>query len=101
MGRSAQATQRFLAEALDSRRTVLICGRHQYSPGGPKMPASNCSDCWFAFLFHHIGKLPPDMRREKLEELEMVIRHAVEHEDRGELDFEPYAHPKIESIEKE
>ena len=83
---------------LQEGKQILVCGRHQYSPGGPKMPTQNCSDCWFAFYFHHFARLPKGLRQEALEEAEMVIRHAAEAESQGKLDWEPHSHPKIESI---
>jgi len=84
---------------LDPRTTVLVCGKHNYSPGGPKMPESKCGDCWFAFLFHHLSQLPPSKQQERLDQLEVILNLACEEEDAGKFDFKPYRHARI-SIEK-
>lgn len=59
------------------------------------MPTSDCPDCWFAFLFHHIAQLPADKQNAKLAELEAAMHAGFELEDRGEFDAEIHRHPKI------
>lgn len=91
---SEQEKRRFLEQAL-SPKTAIICGTHFYNPGGPKMPTEGCPDCWFAFFIHQLAKLPPHLRQEKLDELEMVVRTACETDAKGNFDFKPYKHPKV------
>lgn len=86
---------KYLAANLDPNKTTLVCGRHNYTPGGPRMPTSECSDCWFAFLFHHIAQLPPNKQHEKIEELTVACRHAFEMEETGSFDFIPFKRPKM------
>jgi hypothetical protein len=95
MQKTKKQIEDYLAELNDTRTTVLVCKRHNYVAGGPKFPVEGCSDCWYAFFFHHLAKMPPDMRREKLEELKAVIHHTVESVERGEFDFEPDPRPII------
>lgn len=95
MAFSAYEKERILKEAFGDK-TQLICSKHMYSPGGPKMPTAECKDCWFAFLFHHVAALPPTRRQEKLEELELVINMASEAEDHGNFSPDIYRHPIVE-----
>jgi hypothetical protein len=64
------------------------------------MPTPDCPDCWFAFYFFYFSRLPINIQRELMEEAEMHLRHAAEAEDKGQFDFTPFVHPKIESIVK-
>jgi hypothetical protein len=43
---------------------------------------------------------PPELRAERLDELEAVVRKMTELASKGKWDYEPYRHAKIE-IEKE
>lgn len=99
MAFSEYEKQQILKNAFENEKTQIVCGKHMYSPGGPKAPTPKCTDCWFAFLFHHIASLPPTRRQEKLDELEMVIRLAAEAEDHGNFSPNIYRHP-IVTVEK-
>src|SRR5574341_610655 len=101
-----QEQQAALDELLNgSPELVLVCcGQHNYYPekGGLENVAvvppvnGNCKHCWQAFLLVYFAKLPPHMRRQRLEELEFAAHHAAEAEDKGKADWKLYRHPKIE-----
>jgi hypothetical protein len=51
-----------------------------------------CPDCWKAYFFTIHAQTAPHLRQEHLDELESVIRHAVEFSEKGQFgkDFELY-----------
>lgn len=90
----------FLAEALDPHKISIFCGVHQYygpSKTNKKIaPFKGCSRCWLVYYIHDMATTPPHLREQRLAELEEVIHHATELADKGQFDFEPYRHAKIE-----
>lgn len=90
----------YLEQALDPRKLSMYCGLHKYY--GPSKtnkeikPHKNCARCWFVFYVHDMVSTPPHHRAERLEALEEVLHHAAELDDKGQFDFKPYLHPKVE-----
>jgi hypothetical protein len=89
-----------LKELFDTQRVNLYCGLHNYH--GPVkgaaevMPTMGCPSCIKVFLIHELATTPPSERRQKLDEIEEVLNHCAELDDKGEFDFVPYEHAQIE-----
>jgi hypothetical protein len=86
-----------IVEQIQGERLYLTCGKHQYVAAvkrGAVLPPEprGCADCWRAYLFTVHACTPPGQRQEHLDELESVIRHAVEFSEKGQFgkDFELY-----------
>jgi hypothetical protein len=92
--------QRDILGELASEAVTLVCGKHAYTAarkranGTVAIPPGTrgCADCWRVFYFTDLALTPPNKRQERLDELEEVIRHAVEFERSGKFgkDFELY-----------
>jgi hypothetical protein len=86
-----------------SERTQLVCGKHGYMPlkkranGTVAIPPNTrgCKECWLAYYAADLALTPPGKRQERLDELEEVIHHAIEYEQRGRFDFEADPNPTI------
>lgn len=83
---------RVLAEN-DSERIQLVCPKHNYLGGKIPPSTSGCKDCWLAYYIWDLATTPPSKRQERLEELEVVIHHMVEYEEKGQFgnDLELYS----------
>ncbi|CAN5950548.1 unnamed protein product [Sphagnum jensenii] len=55
-----------------------------------------CPKCWFVLYFHDIATAPPETRAQRLDELEEVVNKSCELAARGNWDYEPYRHSKID-----
>jgi hypothetical protein len=80
----------------DSERVSLVCPKHQYT--GSKMPPSShgCSDCWKVYYIFDLATTPPSLRKERLDELEHVVRKVADMQQKGTWDFVPQERPTIE-----
>lgn len=105
---SSKSKEEAVAEALDPTKVTLYCKQHNYY-GPTKLkfqgkiksaPQLGCKNCWMVFYIHELANTPPDLRRERLEEIEEVLNKVVESVENGTWDFKPHAHPEI-TIEKE
>ncbi len=95
-----------ILEEVASEKVTLICGKHNYVAARRKAhgivaipPTPNgCKLCWENYYITDLALTPPNKRQERLDELESVIRHAVEFEKTGKFgkDFELYE-PKVDS----
>lgn len=91
---------------VESEKVVLICGKHQYVASKKKangivvVPPNTrgCPECWKVYYVTDLAMTPPNKRQERLDELEEVIRRAVEYERTGKFgdDFELFD-PKEDS----
>lgn len=84
-----------LAEVFDTDRTAVLCGKHGYIGSDTPPKPNGCHDCWQAYWHTMIAKTPPHLRQERLQKLLKSLRDAVQMAERGEFDFEPYAHADI------
>lgn len=84
-----------MEEVLDPRKVSVVCGQHNYAPGGTKPPTSGCKGCWFAYFIHEMAICPPDKREEKMESLEILVHHMSEAAEQGVTDFGLYPRPQI------
>jgi hypothetical protein len=83
-----------------SDQVVLICGRHNYTAARKKVHGTvcvppetrGCKECWNVYYVTDLALTPPSKRQERLDELEAVIRHAIEYEQKGSFgkDFDLY-----------
>jgi hypothetical protein len=83
-----------------SDKVLLICGHHNYTAtrkranGTVCVPPETrgCAMCWKVYYVSDLALTPPSKRQERLDELEEVIRHAVEFERTGQFgkDFDLY-----------
>ena len=100
MSLSPQQQRELVAEAFDPKRVTLYCAPHSYFgpiKGRPEIiPAEGCVDCLKIYFIHELSQCPPDKREEKLSEIEEVMHKVVELVERGQWDFKPYDHAKIE-----
>lgn len=73
---------------------VVGCPEHNYWFKGKPPLVSGCRECWHAYFFAEwaLG----GAKKEDVEGLEAVIRHAAEAADKGEFDFKPEYDIKIE-----
>ena len=76
----------------DSERATLVCSKHNYTGNRIPPQTQGCKDCWFTYYVWDIATTPPSKRQERLEELESVVRHAIEFEQKGQFgkDLELY-----------
>lgn len=93
-------------EEKDSERLQLSCPKHRYLGGKLPPETKGCKDCWMAYYVWDLATTPPSLRQERLDELESVVRHAVEYEQKGRFgkDFTLYepTDPRFEiKIEKD
>lgn len=58
--------------------------------------SSGCKECWLAYYIYDIASTPPSLRKERLDELESVIRHTAEYAAKGKWDFVPDMNPTID-----
>jgi hypothetical protein len=76
----------------ESERVNVVCPKHNYV--GNKIPPTpnGCKHCWMAYYVWDLATTPPSKRQERLDELESIIKHAVEFEQKGTFgkDFELY-----------
>jgi len=95
-----------LEDILDPQKVQVYCadhgyhGPHKISSGSSMklqgMPARGCPKCWFVFFLMDIARTPPTERQARLDELEEVVRKCCEMADKGEFDFTPFDHPRIQ-----
>lgn len=89
-----------LKELFDAQRVNLYCAPHNYH--GPVkgcaeiMPTIGCANCIKIFLISELATTPPSERRQKMDEIEEVLHHCIELDDKGQFDFKPYDHAQIE-----
>lgn len=82
-----------ILDELASDKITLICSKHNYVPtkkravGSVAIPPNTrgCKDCWFAYYVADMALTPPSKRQERLDELESVIKHAIEYEQKGQF----------------
>jgi hypothetical protein len=84
-----------------SDKVQLVCGHHNYIATRKRVNGTvcvppetrGCAQCWEVYYFSDLALTPPAKRQERLDELEEVIRHAVEFERTGKFgkDFDLYA----------
>lgn len=93
---------KFLSEALDPEKVLLVCGIHKWSPGSkdqrgkPVPPNFKCKQCQFASFMSLLAHIPANKRYEVLEMLEYSTRKLIEADKRGELNAaQLYKHPKV------
>lgn len=83
-----------------SDKVQLICGYHNYIATRKRVNGTvcvppetrGCAQCWKVYYVSDLALTPPSKRLERLDELEEVIRHAVEFERTGKFgkDFDLY-----------
>lgn len=67
---------------------VLRCQTHDaYYTGRPPL-IHGCAECWEIYLVGQVAQSPKD-KRELVDQLESVIKHSAELEDKGLWDFVP------------
>lgn len=76
---------------------VAHCPTHDYYYNGRPPLVSGCADCWECFYFCQVAQ-SKDIR-ESVDQLEMAVRHAAELQTKGQWDFVPDFHVKIETEE--
>ena len=86
--------EKYLSELLDPNKTYVYCGIHGYFGSNKPPETRGCSKCWFAYYFYDMATTPPDRRYERMKELEMVVHHLAESEDKGVWDFKPLLKPE-------
>jgi hypothetical protein len=92
-----------ILEEIVSEKLVLICGKHNYTAARKRSNATvaipptpnGCKQCWEVFYYTDLALTPPNKRQERLDELEEVIHHAVEFEQKGAFDFKADVNPTI------
>lgn len=99
-----------ILDEIGSDQVHLICGRHQYTAarkranGTVAIPPNTrgCKDCWKVYYITDMALTEPSKRQERLDELEQVIHHAIEFEQKGQFgkDFELFD-PKDERFKVE
>ena len=82
-----------LVTELNSPKIVRICDKHMYAGGRQKLPTPGCKKCAWAFWLWLLKETPPSKRREKLEELQQLVHHMSEAEDKGQLDIKLFPYP--------
>lgn len=83
-----------LKEVAEGRMT-LTCRTHNYTgQGGP--PTSGCPKCIMALFVGWMSKVPATEFAEEVQKFNRVVRLMCEEEDRGLLDYQPFANPQIE-----
>jgi len=90
-------------EEAASGRLVLVCGKHNYTAARKRKNATvaipptpnGCKLCWEVYYLTDLALTPPAKRQERLDELEEVIHHAIEFEQKGQFDFVPDVNPTI------
>lgn len=82
---SKTETERVVEEIFDVDKLNATCSKHQYI--GNKIPPQThgCSRCWLAYYIWDMATTPPSLRKERLDELESIIHHAVEYEKKGQF----------------
>lgn len=84
-------TQRDILGEIASESLTLVCGKHNYvaarkrANGTFAIPPNTrgCRECWLVYYTTQLGLTAPGKRQESLDELESVVRHAVEYEQKG------------------
>jgi len=99
MGRLTETEKaQLLEEMWDTKKVILVCGRHKIAPGpdhdSPK-PFSGCRDCWQVYWTRTVARIPPGERREWLEKIWATLRVMTEMVEKGTWDYQPFAHPKV------
>lgn len=83
---------------IGSDKVTLTCGKHNYVAARRRANATlavppetrGCADCWKVYYITDLALTEPGKRQERLDELEQVIHHAIEYEQKGKFgdDFE-------------
>ena len=89
--------KKIVAETSDPNKVTLVCDQHFYIGYGP--PVIDCPKCWMVYYMLLIAKTPAHLRGERLEQLESVVNHMAEDEDRGE-GIKLFRHPEVK-VEKD
>jgi hypothetical protein len=89
-----------ILEEIASEQVTLICGKHNYVAARKRAngtfaipPESHgCVLCWKVYFVTQHALTAPNKRQESLDELEAVVHHAVEYEQKGSFgkDLELY-----------
>lgn len=90
-----------LIDQIRSGKVILTCSKHSYSAAQVRksgklvpMPPEprGCPDCLRAYFYTDWCMAPASTREQRLDELESVVRHAVEYDKTGKFgeDFELY-----------
>jgi hypothetical protein len=78
-------------DEINSGKLTLVCGRHNYTAARKRAngtfaippEARGCVQCWRVYYFTQHALTAPNKRQEALDELESVVHHAVEYEQKG------------------
>jgi hypothetical protein len=85
-----------IMEEVQGGKVLLTCKKHNYVggkiPPNPDGPSRGCPECWKCYYWWDFATTPPHLRQERLDELEMVVHHAVEFAEKGKFgnDLELY-----------
>ncbi len=79
-----------IVKELGGGQLLLVCQKHNYTASKIPPPPRGCADCLNAYFVWDYATTPPHLRKERLEELESIIKHAVEFDVKGKFgkDFE-------------
>jgi hypothetical protein len=101
-------------DEISSGKVTLICGKHNYVAARKRAngifaippETRGCVQCWKNYYVTQHALTAPNKRQEALEELESVVHHAVEYEERGSFGkdfqlFEPSDERFAVSIQKD
>src|SRR5579859_288125 len=74
-----------IVREVDSGKLYVTCGKHHYHGGKLPPKTSGCAQCWQAYYLWDYATTPPHLRQARLEELESIIHHAIEYEEKGKF----------------
>jgi hypothetical protein len=83
-----------LKEGKEVNEFVATCPDHNYYYKGKPPITHGCRECWAAYYISEWALA--GSKKEDVDKLEMVIRHAAESDDRGEFSFTPDYDFKVE-----
>lgn len=89
--------KQIVQEATDPNKVTLVCDQHYYIGYGP--PVIDCPKCWTVYYMLLIAKTPPHLREERFQQLESVVQHMAEDEEKGN-GIKLFQHPEVK-IEKD
>ena len=89
-----------ISDVLDPNKVQLTCEIHNYVPGRDIRKHIGCAKCIMADYVKMFAEMPADVRQERLDQFEALVRTMCELEDQGKLDISIPRHPELH-IEKD
>jgi len=95
MAYSDAEKEQILRDIGDPKRVLVFCQKHMYFGEPETAPAAGCKGCWLVYYTILIGRTPPHLRAQRIEELRSLISHMNEEVEKGNFDIDLFNQPVV------